>query len=751
MDSFYGGLQGISWSIKWRFDSYEDMVAAFKRGAEYEDVRYGEYCIIDTPNKNHKDNGKIYQRGMNYSASNGGAIYIGQIVGPSSGTPYFQLNTIKEVTDRSKDVMGEYDYKRYPTGYKTDTEGHVIGYEVSDGSDSKPIATFPFSKAHDTSLVPGKTDEGSFNDEIKWTWVNIRKDNADADSWFYVGFEIPYLVNEYATHMVSPYDSQGNIVDNATTVNRVDDKEHPFYAKWDLGIPKGIKGDALRNLRIITPTSGDKTKIYSPANITVDNKTGKVTLGEPGYTGIDDDITNSRKILVYDFYYYDSKLNPQPVMVYLGDSNQVDNITLSDDGTLTIDYSHNDNTVFSRKIKWITETTLMPDTGVFTVKYNNGDAAFTTTLDWIKEIRLDEDGTIHYIHTKNNRDESYNHVIKWVTDVELNPTTGLFTMNFNYGDALVRQLDWVDNIYIDEETGEIIVHHVDSTKGSNGNVTLPAKLKLITKASASNDGIITFYTNTNEQFNIKDSSGNQDFHIKMIDDVILNTRLADDKRIFIKYNTENEATPIGAPINYVHDMVVRDSDFHLLVLFNDPTHRATASDLDDNGKDKNGHTWVTNVVGSDGKPVGNGIYWRDYGTIKDQAGILIGLNLLDEQINQDDPSSVTTKDVLDYLNRVYPNGLTQGATKQKIVTFGHTEDDAKDFFAFDYNSYKWFYLGSISDSGMRDAKLLRQEDVNSNNLESVSVNGLVFKILTANGLKTSPIPDFWSTSYTSWE
>lgn len=750
MDSFYGGKQGVDFVIKCAFKSYDDMVAAFKRGAEYPDVWYGEYCLIDTPNKNHKDNGKIYQRGMNYSAENGGAIYIGQIVGPSSGTPYFQMNTIKEVTERSKEAMGDYDYKRYPTGYKTDSSGHVVGYEVSDGKDGKPIATFPFSKAHDTSLVPGRTDAGQYNDEIKWTWVNVRKDNADSDSWFYVGFEIPYLVTDYTTRMVSPYDSQGNLVANASVATRVDDKTHPFYSKWNLDIPKGIKGDALRNLRIITPVAGDKAKIYDPTNIKVDSKTGEVMLGQAGYAGIDDDIAHARKILVYDFYYYDTKLNPQPVMVYLGDSNQVDDITLADDGTLTIDYSHNDNTVFSRKIKWITETTLMPDSGVFTIKYNNGDPAFTTTLDWIKRISLDADGTIHYIHTKDNRDEVHNNVLKWVTDVELNPSTGLFTMNFNYGTPLTRQLDWVDNIFIDEETGEIVVHHVNSTQGDSGNVALPARLKLITRAAASDDGVVTFYTNTKEQFNLKNSSGQQDFHIKMINDIGFYEGLSDDKRIWVKYNTEQEVRYIGDPINYVYDMVVRDSDFHLLVLFNDPLHRVTANDLNDEGRDQNGHTWVTNVAGSGGQSYGSGIYWRDYGTIKDQAGILIGLNLLDADINSGNPGSVTATDVIAYLNKTYPNGLTQGATKQKVVTFGHKEGDAKEFFAFDYNAYKWFYLGSISDSGVRDAKLLRQEEVNTQNLENVSTHGLVFKVLTSENLKTAPIPDFWSTTYSSW-
>ena len=53
------------------------MIDEFKKQEEYTDVFYGEYCIIDTINKSHPDNGKIYRRG--YSEPE----YIGQVVGPS--------------------------------------------------------------------------------------------------------------------------------------------------------------------------------------------------------------------------------------------------------------------------------------------------------------------------------------------------------------------------------------------------------------------------------------------------------------------------------------------------------------------------------------------------------------------------------------------------------------------------------------------------------------------------------------------
>lgn len=744
MDSFYGGKSSLSFVLKGRFDSITDMVQAFKRGDSYRDVWYNEFCIIDTPNKNDVDNGKIYQRGLDYTNNMGGSLYKGQIVGPMSGTPFMQMNTIQEVKNRSIKSIPE-DWERvYPTGYDTDDKGHVIGYKTTldAGEENKPIATFPFSKAHDTSLVPGKDEDGTFVDEITWTWCNIRMPDGNKSSWYYVGFTIPYMVVEYDTHAVSQYNSAGNYQADTTTVERTDDRTHPFFTSWDFGIPKGIKGDAIRNLRVITPTSGDT--IYAPSAITVDTETGLVSLGAAGYAGQAEDIAAGRKILVFDMYYYDGQINPDPVMIYVGDFNKIDNITLADDGTLTVDFSHDNNTVFSRKIKWITSTTLSPDTGVFIVNYNNGDPAFTATLDWIKSITLDDDGTIHYHHTANNVDETHNNVIKWVTSVELNPTTGLFTMNFNYGSPLTRQLDWIDDIYIDEDTGKITLHHVNAAIGEDGEVTLPAKLKLITSADVSSNGVVTLYTNTGNSIKLKQQGSDEDYHIKIIENVLLNTALTDDKRIQVKYNTERTNTYIGDPINYVYDMVVRPEDFHLLVLFNDPTHRVTASDLNDNGKDKNGVTWVQGVTGSDGIQTGNGIYWRDYGTIKDQAGVLIGFNLTQADIGEGN-------DILNYLNEHYPNGLTEGATKQKIVTFSPTIDASKDFYAFDYNSYTWFYLGTISDTGSRDVMLRTQGQVSSTDLRNLNTNGLLFKIIPTSGLKTNAIPEFWGRDYNTWQ
>ena len=53
--------------------------------------------------------------------------------------------------------------------------------------------------------------------------------------------------------------------------------------------------------------------------------TGESTVGTPGYAGIDDDIAAGRQIVVFDYYVYDKKLNPTPIMIYLGDFNIITN------------------------------------------------------------------------------------------------------------------------------------------------------------------------------------------------------------------------------------------------------------------------------------------------------------------------------------------------------------------------------------------------------------------------------------------
>ena len=79
--SFYGGKAGQSFDIEKSYLTKAEMITDFQQGSICT-VSFGGYVIIDTSNKSDSDNGKLYKRGFNYSAADGGAEYVTQIVGP---------------------------------------------------------------------------------------------------------------------------------------------------------------------------------------------------------------------------------------------------------------------------------------------------------------------------------------------------------------------------------------------------------------------------------------------------------------------------------------------------------------------------------------------------------------------------------------------------------------------------------------------------------------------------------------------
>ena len=218
-ESFYGGKPGFSFIIVKTFSSIEEMAKSFKQGPNYLAVHYDEHVIINTENKNSPDNGKVYRRGYEYTNDLGGALYVGTIVGPAGRSPMLELTTIEDVN----------------------TKQAAEGFDERKGEGSY--------KAADGNLIPGKNEDGSFNDEIQWAYCSIRNEN-DEDCTAYIGFKIPYLVAEFTAASVDAYynrDKETSDFQNLNLAERVDDATHPFYEKWHFKIPKGIKGDTLKN------------------------------------------------------------------------------------------------------------------------------------------------------------------------------------------------------------------------------------------------------------------------------------------------------------------------------------------------------------------------------------------------------------------------------------------------------------------------------------------------------------------------
>jgi len=66
--SFYGGKRGASFVIVKNYPDIASMVRDFSQGGNFLDVKYDEYVIINTVNKNNGDNGKIFRRGYDYNS-----------------------------------------------------------------------------------------------------------------------------------------------------------------------------------------------------------------------------------------------------------------------------------------------------------------------------------------------------------------------------------------------------------------------------------------------------------------------------------------------------------------------------------------------------------------------------------------------------------------------------------------------------------------------------------------------------------
>ena len=480
MYSFYGGRPGNSFVIITTYESVADMVSNFKLGPDYSAVHYDEHVMINTVNKNDPDNGKIYRRGYDFNNEMGGAEYIGTVVGPAGKAPMLELTTITDVASKHA----------------------AEGFDERSGSGRYALTN--------ESLVPGKTQSGEYNDAITWAYYSMRDENGE-DSTAYIGFTFPYTVIEFETVGVSPYDNAEHYIDASSAI-RIDDQTHPFYEKWRLNIPKGIKGSSVANLTVETPT----------ASSNIEN-----------YDGQSDDINNQRQILTYEYYNYDESENGNPVKRYLGDYNMIDNIMVGNDGTITIDYTHNDNTVLDRKIKWIDSVNL--NNGTFTVNFNNGSQPYRASMDWVTGIGVANDGTINVYHANEAHAETLNNKIKWIKSMNLD-ANGLFNVTYNDDSQFQKTLDWVNEIDV-AANGVITIKHSNSA-----NTVLSNKIKWIKDISVQTENPAGAGQGTGDQ------------------------------QLYITWNDNSAPEPIGNPINYIMDMAV-DGNNRLLVRYSDPDKR----------------------------------------------------------------------------------------------------------------------------------------------------------------------------------
>lgn len=653
MYSFYGGRPGNSFIIITTYRSIADMVAKFKQGPNYTAVHYDEHVMINTVNKNDPDNGRVYRRGYDFTNTMGGAEYIGTIVGPAGKAPMLEMTTVADV--KSKHASEGYD-ERFSSGEYSPTGGN---------------------------LVPGKTGSGTFNDTITWACCSIRNEN-DEDATAYIGFTFPYTVIDYETSWTEPYVA-GRYADTSSAT-RVDDETHPFFEKWHINVPKGVKGNAFMNLKV----EAASTNVQE-------------------YPGQTDDINHGRAILAYDYYNYDDYQNGAPVRLYLGDYNMIDNISMDDEGTITIDYSHDDDSVWTKKIKWIKSVALNTETGLFTVVYNHTTDAsgnpttYTTYLDWIDEVNIADDGTVTFGHT-HEADTVFSKKIKWVTGVTIN-NNGTVTFKWNNGTAdtvFGNIIQWISSVNLAAD-GTLTVGY---NNGAADSVFSKA-VKWITDVQVANDGTITVSYNNDDPAYVASQ------RLKWINDITL----ADNGTLTISYNNNSADTVFANKIRWLTDATVANNGT-LTLSWNNGTANTVYPNL---------FKWISGCTVNIGKSEGAGnqkfhIAWND-GTEED-IGNPINY-IMNMAVNEDNHLLVRYSDPAKRAGGITYNEI-DGWTDLGQITQQYEYGDKSTV-----TGLTWIGVGQLIDRGT-DNKILRFT-INPTAFINNAVNTIIVIAGTVNG------------------
>ena len=217
------------------------MVNCFSKGGAYTDVNYGEYVIIDTILNLHRyndpQNGLLYRRGFQYNQiienstyqyPGGGAIYVGQIVGPPG------KNTLIKAANWTQ-----------PSEQQEQEEEDLSSSSIAN-------------------LIPGIIvgSPATFNKDITLKVINTKDSYGNIES-AQLQFQTPYpvirlsaqsvniLANSTAEVTHSYYSETGQSTSttwaaggqNGTVLHAIQPSTaHPFYYDYQIAVPKGEPG-----------------------------------------------------------------------------------------------------------------------------------------------------------------------------------------------------------------------------------------------------------------------------------------------------------------------------------------------------------------------------------------------------------------------------------------------------------------------------------------------------------------------------
>ena len=593
MESFYGGKQGASFVIKNAFKYVDTISSDYKNAARvineiqdtnqreaklaelkastmsecfkdpaYKLVWYGEYAIIDSPNKNSETNGQIYRRTLKREGNNGVeenigwyAEYIGQVTGPAG--PATQLGGITNTSaleqsfDALAEILQQEDYILYPDNANN---GQLSDVYPSNYENNTNLFINPLGGKNSINFIRGDTPKLNSNLPAKyfdnehnyianggysWYYTRIRDVNGDKVN-IYLGFDIPYYVIDFDNNIDTLH-----YTNNATIIPNILGN---FYTQYHLGVPQGVSGGYYGNFRV--EEYNNEKNYYEPDDINYDDTT--YTYSKP----LQGTVTFENKTgWIGTFYWFkrtlgENESNPQEIdNIYFGDFKTIRNITMDgteyvqaiDDETLPEGYDPADY-----KIENIAEDWQNPYYVVYT----------RTPSEPVEIITPNhKDGTLT-IHYTDNTEDSFKKQIKWIDNIELTediPEHAIYieaedanTLPEGYEDDTIYQIITVVEdgqtyyrVYTrdpEDPVMDIVPGHKDGTLSIKyNNSPIPdiweKAIQWIDNITLDNDGTLTIDYNTGNTTVLTEA-------IMSISDITLN----DDGTVIINYNTGDSET-----------------------------------------------------------------------------------------------------------------------------------------------------------------------------------------------------------------
>lgn len=281
-----------------------------------------------------------------------------------------------------------------------------------------------------------KIKPNSYQKTIDWKYCSVRNENNE-DTTAYIGFKMASPVVEFEATPTDAYEKVDLIDKLSVDMNKDSIADHPFYSRWRLKIPKGIKGDSFDNLQV-TKLNTDDT--YYDIN---DKKL--------------EDYSTKYDYITYKKYNYDNDAKGTFKTYVLGKYDQIQSLDFNEDGTLTIERTHAET--LTKILHWITGASL-EDNGTFILNFNdskwnsgdivNGVMKKEKLIKWINNILLKNDGTLE-VAFNNGDTTSLEKALTRITGVTYE--NGILTITFNNEsiNTFTAEINGIKNVEIGED------------------------------------------------------------------------------------------------------------------------------------------------------------------------------------------------------------------------------------------------------------------------------------------------------------